>query len=261
MDTNLDIKSAVKGLNKAIRDADASFDRYILDQDVWSDLDWAFETCYLKLLAIVEAMHLNELHKKIYSEYLELKSDKNGFNKVVTDPNGEPYAAIGAKLRQYLYTINQFFPSDDDTTVTKDLVQIIKDSIYSITDTTVFNSVPRNEKDIHLRIETILKCMFSDLKHKPTLTKTIKNFEPDTGIPSIKTLIEYKYLDKKDDDKLVADQILADTRGYSSNEWKHVIFVIYETHRFRKEKEWNLFLRDSGIPENTSVIVLSGESK
>jgi hypothetical protein len=57
----------------------------------------------------------------------------------------------------------------------------------------------------------------------------------------------------------IADQVLADTRGYASKDWRHFIYVIYETNRFRPEKDWIQLLRQSGVTENTMIIVLSGE--
>jgi hypothetical protein len=52
---------------------------------------------------------------------------------------------------------------------------------------------------------------------------------------------------------------LADTRGYVSKEWDKFLYVIYETNRFKRENDWNIFLRESGIPLNTSIVVLGGE--
>jgi len=96
------------------------------------------------------------------------------------------------------------------------------------------------------------------LKHKPSLTKPIKNFEPDTGLPSIKTLIEFKFISDDKAAKDIAEEILADTRGYYSKEWKQFLYVIYETHRIRPESEWNELLRQCGVDDNTNVIVLCG---
>ena len=141
----------------------------------------------------------------------------------------------------------------------KDLLQIIRNIHYVITDTAVFATVPANEKDVHLRIEAILKCVFPDLKHKPTLSKQIKNFEPDSGISSLRTLVEYKYVSRKEDVGAIADQLLADTRGYTSKDWERFLYVIYETNRFRTEDDWNQFMRESDVPMNTTVVVLSGE--
>lgn len=253
------IHEAIASLKTSIANADRSFDEHVIYGDPWAAPNWAIEKCFIELLAIIESLGLSKLHEMVLSEYLRTKEIKGGFLTTETTPDGEPFSAIISRLRQFFSAIQQFYPSDEPTKITKDLLQIIRDIHYTITDKALFKSIPQSEKDVHLRIEGILKCVFPDLKHKPTLTKPIKNFEPDTGIQSIETLIEYKYLSRSGDVKTIADQILADTRGYTSKDWKRFIYVIYETKRFKRENEWIQLLRQSGIPESTTVVVLSGE--
>ena len=83
---------------------------------------------------------------------------------------------------------------------------------------------------------------------------------PNAGIPLIHTLIEYKYLDKVEKVPTIADEVLADTRGYLSRDWDSFLYIIYETERFRTEKEWNQLLKASSVSDNTKI-VLSGVSK
>src|SRR5438477_234301 len=52
---------------------------------------------------------------------------------------------------------------------------------------------------------------------------------------------------------------MADTRGYTSNDWKQFIYVIYETKRIKPEKQWDQLLRSSDVSDNTSIIVIHGE--
>lgn len=252
------IREAVSGLKTSIQNAASNFDEYFQGNE-WANPEWEIERCYIKLLAVIESLGLSKLHEMVLSEYLSTKDAKEGFLVAGTTPEGEPFSPIISKLRRFLSAIEQFYPSDEPTRITKDLLDIIRDIHYTITDKTLFKSIPQSEKDVHIRIEGILKCVFPDLKHKPTLNKPIKNFEPDTGIPSIETLIEYKFLSSRDDVGTIADEILADTRGYNSKDWKKFIYVVYETKRFKRENEWNQLLKQSGITENTSVVVLSGE--
>lgn len=253
------IHEAIVSLKTSIENADRSFVDHTLFGDEWAAPDWAIERCFIKLLAIIESLGLSKLHEMVLSEYLSTKETKEGFLATAITPDGEPFSAVVSRLRRFLSAIEQFYPSDEPTKITKDLLQIIRDIHYTITDKALFKSVPQNEKDVHIRIEGILKCVFPDLKHKPTLTKQIKNFEPDTGIPSIETLIEYKFLSRSEDAGTIADEVLADTRGYISKDWKRFIYVIYETKRFKRENEWNQLLKQSGITENTTAVVLSGE--
>ena len=253
------IREAISSLKTSIQGAASSFNEYMIYGDEWASPDWAIERCFIKLLAIIEALGLSKLHEMVLSEYSRVKETKGGVLASETDPEGQPYSPIISKLRRFLGAIEQFYPSDEHTKISKDLLQIIRDIHYTITDKELFKGIPQHERDVHIRIEGILKCVFPDLKHKPTLNKPIKNFEPDTGIPSIETLIEYKFLSRRDDVGTIADEILADTRGYNSKDWKQFMYVIYETKRFRRENECNQLLRQSGISENTKVVVLSGE--
>lgn len=255
----LDIKEAIRDLREKIKDADRDFDLWHLTGDDYKEPTWLMEICFLQLLAITEALGLEEFRKIIQLEYSEIKKSKSDFIQTGRTPDGEPYSTTIARMRQFLRALESFFPTEDQTKITKDLLQIIRDIHYVITDKVLFHTTPSNESDVHLRIEGILKCVFPDLKHKPTLTKQIKNFEPDTGIPSIETLIEYKFLTRREDIASMADEVLADTRGYTSRDWNRFLYVIYETHRFKPEKDWNEFLMQAGVPENTTVVVLSGE--
>jgi hypothetical protein len=251
------VKESIGNLSGRIAQADHWFWEYIHTTSDYANPSWEIELCFIQLQAIAEALGLEQFRKMIEVEYSDRKSSKHGLLESGITPDGDPYSIALSKIRQFANVLESFFPGSRNTLIEKELLHIIRDVHYVITDKSLFHTTPSSEKDVHLRIEGILKCVFPDLKHKPSLTKQIKNFEPDTGIPSIETLIEYKFLSSKDDVGAIADEILADTRGYSSKDWKHFVYVIYETHRFRTEKDWNLFIDQSGVV-NTTVVVLSG---
>jgi DpnII restriction endonuclease len=151
------------------------------------------------------------------------------------------------------------FVESSAATVTKNIIEIIRATEYAITDPKCFNGPPSDEGEVHARIEAVLRCVFPDLLTKPQITKPIKNFEPDTGLRSVRTLIEYKFVESLQDAKRVSDEILADTRGYVSGDWDRFIYVVYETKRVKRESEWENLMRSSGVGENARVIVISGE--
>jgi hypothetical protein len=259
MKESIDIQQAIRNLRIRINQSDDQFDDWKNSGDDWKEPSWLFESCFLQLQAIVEVLNLSGLYTIVRSEFESLKSGKHGLSASHLDPDGDPRSLAASRLRCFTHALLSLFPEEKPTTVTKDLLQIIRDIHYVITDKELFRTSPADEADVHKRIEGILKPVFPDLKHKPTLTKQIKNFEPDTGIPSLETLVEYKFLAAKEDAPRIADELLADTRGYTSSEWTRFLYVIYETHRFKTEKDWIQLLRESGVPENTSVVVLSGE--
>lgn len=139
-----------------------------------------------------------------------------------------------------------------------DLKKVLERAAYVICNTDIFARVPQNEADVHDRLEAILKCHYPDLKRKPRLNKPIKSFEPDTGITSAKTLLEYKFITTLDEAKKAVEQILADASGYRSREWTNLLFVIYETKRVVPVDDWRSLLNDCDLLEGFDVVVLPG---
>jgi hypothetical protein len=127
-----------------------------------------------------------------------------------------------------------------------------------ITSRTIFNNVPSNEDDVHNRIEKALECIYSDVRHKPPISRRIKGFEGDTGLPELSALIEYKYIDSFKAKKQAFEQILADIGGYQCKEYKNFFFVMYETMRFSSEEEWKLAIEECNPPNPVEVILLKG---
>ena len=216
------------------------------------------ESAFLQLLTLAESLGFQFLHETIVATYRNAKSV--GFAKL-------DYFEDTSAWCHWTSTIIQFVDVFATVTgtmqggvqpVTVEVSSMLRNMQNAITDKRCF-APPVDEAEVHDRIEAILRCTFPDLVRKPTMPKSITAFIADTGIPSISTLIEYKYLSDESQARGIANQILADTRGYSGAGWSRIIFVIYETRRFRTVDEWRRLLIDSGVPESTQLILLHGE--
>ena len=220
-------------------------------------IDYYIESAFIHTLVLLDKLNL----PRTYEQFNEIftKAKKSGFRETRMGVD-DPFLEYSAEIYSFLEAIgNSYNIYPFSNLVSKDIISILRASLYSINDKNIFINPPCNEKEVHSRIEAVLKCIFPDLKHKPSITKPIKNFEPDTGLPSVRTLIEYKFISAQKDVKRISDEVLADTRGYFSRVWKRFIYVIYETSRLRPETEWSQLLRESGVQDNTEIIVLSGE--
>ncbi len=260
----INVVSAVASIEKSLREATNYFESGIYGGEVASNDDDTISAYYMER-AIVEllvlAEHLNlpmtvELVRKLLDE-ARLK----GFTQSKMGPH-EPYLVWSERVRMFVDGISSVHGlGETSQSEIRDLKQIIKRALYVICDTALFPNLPAKESDVHSRIEAILKCHYPDLKSKPVLPKPIKNFEPDTGLPSTKTLIEYKFVNTKPEAKKVVDEVLADVSGYRSSEWRNLLFVIYETHRIMPEEEWTRLLHECGLGTNYDAVVLSGDAK
>lgn len=240
----------------AIReDTNRAYNALLYDDDR-DDAAWHVEAAYTRMRILLEALGLPEALRALQQS--EAAAATN-WTATRIEPSGEPYLVWGARLFQYVRALEITLAEPKSTIVAKDVIEILRATQYSITDKNCFENPPANEKDVHVRIEAVLRCVFPDLLHKPPIAKQIKNFEPDTGLPSIQALIEYKFMADAGEEKRIADEILADTRGYVSEDWKTFIYVIYEAKRIKPESQWRQLLRTSGVDTNTEVIVISGE--
>lgn len=252
------LAAALDSVSENISKSDSEFEDYSHTGDDWAkdSAGWHLHLAYMQLSTICEVLELPQMRAEVTGALQD--AQKDGLLKGGRTPDGEPYLKWSGPVRRFRLALQSVLTTESTQTVTKDLVSILRESTYAITDRRAFGTPPSGEDSFHYRIEALLRCVFPDLRHKPKLTKPIKNFEPDTGIASIETLIEYKFIDHASQVPLIADQILADTRGYTSKDWRSFVYVIYETERFKPESEWRQLLRDCEVPTNTSVVVLTG---
>jgi hypothetical protein len=262
---SIQVVSAIESIEKCLREADTQYLQgcynYNHDEDNY-DHDYAMyyvELAFIELLILLEHLGLNATYQQVDLLYQSAK--KGNFLQSKMGPE-EPYLLWCEKIRMYVDGISGVHGlGETSASEIRDLKSILKRALYFICNTSLFTHLPGNEADVHDRLEGILKCHYSDLKRKPSLSKPIKNFEPDTGIPSSKTLIEYKFVSTKTEAKRVVDEILADVSGYRSSHWKNLLFVIYETHRVMPEEEWKSLLKECELGSNYDAIVLSGDAK
>lgn len=172
----------------------------------------------------------------------------------------EPYLVWPWKVQDYADLLAAIYvPAAAKTTEeVAPLIEILKRCEKYLVHPTLFAWPPCGEADVHERIEELLACNYPRLQHKPRLNKSIKNFEPDTGLPSIKTLVEYKYVSSQDDARRIVEEILADIGGYQSRDYVQFVFLIYETERFRRLDEWEDVISRSNPPNPVEVVLLKG---
>lgn len=255
------LASALARVRDSLAEASAAFDDSLYgtgrydDDDTKAMAEHFLEKAFTQLFIVLDRLNLGRTYARLEAIYERAA----GSLLASSVHDGDPYLDWPPVIHRFVDGLSAGANIVIPTEVTRDIGSIIRRSAYSITDLAAFGSQPKNEADVHNRIEAVLKCIFRDLITKPTLTKPLKNFIPDTGIPSLRTLIEYKFVTSKQAAKVVADQVLADTRGYISSDWDHFIYVIYETERVYDETKWTEHLRKSGVGNEVAVIVISGE--
>ena len=259
------VDRTIRSLRGYLREADKIFFEQTHGRSSYeypeAAIEYYIEKAFMELLILLESLNLSNTYDNVRKLYEEAKDNKNGLNAIASGQY-DPYLIWPERIDDYIDAIaNIHDVESDEKFESSSLIDVIRNSVIPITDSKVFGGPPKNEKELHLRLEAILRSIYPTLFHEPPLLKPIKSFRPDTGIRSLRTLIEYKYISSQAESKRVVDEILADRAGYSSREWKRFLFVIYETKRIKHEKEWEQLIRESDISSNTKIVVLPGVPK
>jgi hypothetical protein len=261
------IESAVAAVRSLINEAERKAEA-LSRHDCGGTDDWMYShavskavgTAFTQLMVLADAVGLPQTYDQIRKAYDEASNHENGLWAIATDPDGDVHLLAASPLRRFVASLEAVYGLKSLHVVSKNVVDVLRATQYAITDRNCFADPPASEADVHHRVEAVLRCIFPDLRHTPPIPKSVKNFKPDTGLPSMRTLVEYKFIQVKADIDRVADEILADTRGYKSGDWDSFIFLIYETCRLKPEREWNDLLRECGTALNTQAIVICGEA-
>lgn len=240
------------------------------DYDYWSEhghepdyrktsqVEVAIETAFLQLLALSELLGQTQLTQIIHSTYRDAK--RIGLGRIDTFEDQSAWSFWSGPVQQFADAIEAVYGAKQLAagTISTDLLTLLQNTQTAVTDKRCFQP-PKNEGEVHDRIEAVLRCVYPDLLRKPPLPKPVVSFIADSGIPSISTLIEYKFMSQESQAGQIANEILADTRGYSESGWGRMVFVIYETKRFKTPFEWRQLLATCGLTTNVQLIVLHGE--
>jgi hypothetical protein len=120
---------------------------------------------------------------------------------------------------------------------------------------------PSSEAQVRNAMLEVIRLGFEDAYKEVPIRKRFKTYKADIGIPSLRAVIEYKYVKSSDEMKACLDGIYADMKGYSGEDsWRIFYAVFYMTEPFFRqdevEKEFALVTAEL----NWIPVVVSGPS-
>lgn len=186
--------------------------------------------------------------KNIHTAYLVLKykSLDQALDISMTHSTNDPYIDITcggldishleevlAVLKDNVFKVSYYRHSNSSEfrRRQKEVIMTVSNMLESLDDFQVRSLVEiKNEKNFQDFLYPILRSHFDDLEDEHYLPKYgTKTYKPDFGIPSVKLLIEAKFIKSKADLKRRQSEIHDDIIGYlgSSDKYNKVIIVIY----------------------------------
>jgi hypothetical protein len=201
-----------------------------------------------KLSIVLELLRLHKTSLELNRDLNEIKSNEGGTYKVTFEPQWESFECKGrdkilstiSALENLFYDSNEKSPAALDIEHSsaekqKRLRELLSGTAHWVSvESKKIGRAPSKENDIQVAMRTLLQSHFFDEYLEGfTIPKYVKNFKPDGGVTSIRTAIEYKFIDSKEELARATGAIFEDVIGYGgSRDWEFFYSVFYMTESF-----------------------------
>lgn len=231
-------------------------------ESLYDYLSFVNRGIYMKLCVGLKLFDLTELLQDLRTSI----QSKNRLNQVEMSPGGEGlFCGTTAELSQYIDSLDSMLAPEDDLVKVVNPLEINRlKRMLSETPKLIYDHGldPRNEKDVRLKVYNFLSHVYPDTIRELPISKVTKVYKPDIGIKSLKTAIEYKFIDSEEEYSVAVGGIYEDIHGYSGSEdWTTFIAVLYMTEAFRNpaqlEADWEM----SKVPQTWIPILVHGRGE
>lgn len=133
-------------------------------------------------------------------------------------------------------------------------------NILSKTAVILFNNhkVPKNESEVRNAILAVCSYSFPDAIREVGIPKILKHYKGDLGIPSLRTMVEFKFITSQSEMKAALDGVYADMKGYKHPDWETFYGVFYMTGPFYTQQDVEHEFKFVGADRSWTPIVVQG---
>jgi len=220
------------------------------------------EDIICKIQYAYESLGLNFMLKKLNTELSNYENKLDDIDLIhYLDIFHSPVVFI---LRRHLNTImstldESIYSLDNQEYKISILEQILRGTPKMIMDR---NIIPKNEKEVRKEIYNSMIHVFPDTVREIPIAKVSKTYKPDIGVKSLKSAIEYKFVDSETEAKTSIGGIFEDIHGYEGSEdWKVFYAVIYMTDNYLTTDQILAEFKMSNVPHNWKPVIVFGKGE
>jgi hypothetical protein len=136
------IKSSIQFIEESLNSAEGAIIDYYYsirdnecDDILLESVSYYVKRAFICLLTLIENLELENLYLMAISEF-KIAESKN-FNDHAMGPD-EPYIICVGEIYHFLYSIKSLYNIDGKKFISKDLISIIRLTVYSINDTDIY---------------------------------------------------------------------------------------------------------------------------
>lgn len=231
-------------------DSENQQDAYELDEQesaIEESYRLTIEFIYSSLMTLMELMSLNDKKKALIQKVEKIRKEEGGkfqihFNFHLDFFDCKSLNVLNSEVKIISSLLGEVDKKskEEDKEIFKEethrrLIRHLEQTGFYIS---ALDISPTRELDVQKVMRAVLEGDFGeDYRPKPSISQPFKTFEPDGGIKSIETAIEFKFIDSAGDLKTAMDGIYTDFAGYTdSKDWNKFISIFYMTDNYRSPK-------------------------
>ena len=220
---------------------------------------------YYLILTFLESKNLPTMAARFEREFLASISDPK---KLMETSQSHPEAfeenALLGEFDRYLMPFKEFRTDFKETSIQNNqLISVLGNTGHILNH---LKTAVLKEADIYRLMQWFLSQYYPTTRfsQKAGFIQRFKTYRPDILIPELKTAIEYKYLDKPDDNvDTFLDQISVDAKNFSGDPlYENFVAVMYFEHVVTATPEsiivaWN----EKHFPSNWKLVITGASIK
>ncbi|MGB9991015.1 hypothetical protein [Pseudoduganella rhizocola] len=117
---------------------------------------------------------------------------------------------------------------------------------------------PTSEAEVRNAVFEVCSYSFPDAIKEVGIPKLLKTYKGDLGIPSLRTMVEFKFITSPAEMKAALDGVYADMKGYNHPDWDTFYGVFYMTEPFYTQDDVEREFKFVGADRSWTPIVVQG---
>lgn len=246
-------------IQDAIINANEEFEKVFLNENGYEEL--VINRCqeaYLTLLTFADKNNLTGIHDYLVKEWKKYENDLMA--STYSELAEMSFLDVTSNLLYPVYCslVNIYERHEEfDDIEQKDSFCLSKMLGFLPHTATKINYSVQDEGSMDALIEAFLIPIYPDLNSNPSLTLPEGSRQPDSVIPSISLIFEYKFLKSKNEIGKIIDEIQADIRNYAHSDWKYLYIIIGMNKAYStKEKFEKTLLKEPTSFKGIKIILL-----
>ncbi|HEL5321795.1 TPA: hypothetical protein UOJ11_001459 [Stenotrophomonas maltophilia] len=226
---------------------DPEDDRY---QTAERTMVYYIDRAYRSIAALSERLGITTIAREVVAA----RADKDFLSRTDRSNEGDIHSAALSKAQSCFDPLKALTSARAVTA--QDVLRTILQSSGKIA--AARGTPPKNEADVRNAVLEVCEFAFNDAMRETPVAKRLTGYRIDLTVRSLRSAVEFKFIDKKSEMRTAIEGVYADMKGYRHPDWDSFYSVFYMTSPFYTQAEVDEEFRYVDADKSWEPIVVQG---